>query len=95
MIRRRKGKAGYMKEQRSLPIPGMDGCSAIGDDALSVRSYPLGPVLVRGGERIRCGDGSEVPLRRRVTAICRCGYSKLGLFCDGTHRFVLGRDQRG
>jgi CDGSH-type Zn-finger protein len=47
-----------------------------------------GPLLVRGAVRILDADGAEVPVRRRVVAICRCGRSSIQPFCDDTHKVV-------
>jgi CDGSH-type Zn-finger protein len=47
-----------------------------------------GPLLVRGTVRILDADGVEVPLRRPVIAICRCGRSSIQPFCDDTHKVV-------
>ena len=47
-----------------------------------------GPLLVRGAVRILAADGAEVPVRRRVVAICRCGRSSIQPFCDDTHKVV-------
>ena len=47
-----------------------------------------GPLLVRGPVRILDADGAEVPVRRRVVAICRCGRSSIQPFCDDTHKVV-------
>jgi CDGSH-type Zn-finger protein len=47
-----------------------------------------GPLLVRGPIRVLDAEGREVPTRRRVNALCRCGRSTLQPFCDGTHKVV-------
>ena len=47
-----------------------------------------GPLLVRGTVRILDADGVEVPVRRQVIAICRCGRSSIQPFCDDTHKVV-------
>jgi CDGSH-type Zn-finger protein len=53
-----------------------------------VRVTPGGPLLVRGPIRLLDERGGEVPVRRRVNAICRCGRSASQPFCDGTHKIV-------
>jgi hypothetical protein len=70
---------------RAVPV---DERVAIGRGAISLRSYPGGPVLVRGAQEIVEPDGSRVACTRATVALCRCGKSRLGTFCDGTHRFV-------
>jgi CDGSH-type Zn-finger protein len=49
---------------------------------------PDGPLLVRGPVRLLDELGAEVPIRRRVNAVCRCGRSATQPFCDGTHKIV-------
>jgi CDGSH-type Zn-finger protein len=53
-----------------------------------VRVVAEGPLLVRGPVRLLDEQGGEVPVRRRVNAICRCGRSASQPFCDGTHKVV-------
>jgi CDGSH-type Zn-finger protein len=53
-----------------------------------VRVTTDGPMLVRGPIRLLDERGDEVPIRRRVNAICRCGRSATQPFCDGTHKIV-------
>ncbi len=54
----------------------------------SLTPYPDGPAVVRGPFRLVDASGAEVPNRRRAVALCRCGHSRLGALCDGTHRSV-------
>lgn len=65
------------------------GCRVEGEE-LEITTYPSGPTLVRGATAVREPDGTTIAVRRRVTAICRCGKSRLAPLCDGTHRFVPG-----
>ncbi len=67
------------------------GCAVIGDpEACTVRRYPDGPALVRGATHLIDRAGQVVACDRRTVAVCVCGASRLGSFCDGTHRFVSG-----
>jgi CDGSH-type Zn-finger protein len=50
--------------------------------------YPDGPAVVRGSFRLVDADGVEVTTHRRAVALCRCGRSRTGPLCDGTHRSV-------
>ncbi len=50
--------------------------------------YPDGPILLRGDFEITEPDGTPIPTRRRVVALCRCGKSALAPLCDGTHKAV-------
>ncbi len=52
----------------------------------SLTPYPDGPVVLRGPFRLVDAAGAEVTTHRRTVALCRCGRSRLGAFCDGTHR---------
>jgi len=54
--------------------------------AISLTPYPDGPVVLRGPFRLVDPSGAEVRTRRRAVALCRCGRSRLGALCDGTHR---------
>lgn len=66
------------------------GCSVLGDPAaVSIRRYPEGPTLVRGATHLIDTEGRVVPTTRRTVAVCVCGASRLGVLCDGTHRFAL------
>ncbi len=58
------------------------------DEVTFVRVTPDGPLLVRGPLRLLDEHGNEVPTRRRINALCRCGRSAMQPFCDGTHKIV-------
>ena len=60
----------------------------VATDVSVVRVIAEGPLLVRGPIRLLDEEGNEVPIRRRVNAICRCGRSVTQPFCDGTHKIV-------
>jgi CDGSH-type Zn-finger protein len=53
-----------------------------------VRITSDGPLVVRGPILLVDEEGSKIPLRRRVNALCRCGRSTRQPFCDGTHKIV-------
>jgi CDGSH-type Zn-finger protein len=57
-------------------------------EAPQLRFYPNGPILVRGAVELVAADGTPIPQRRRVVALCRCGHSALNPLCDGTHKLV-------
>ena len=61
---------------------------AVGPGRIRVRAYPGGPVLVTGADEVLEADGSRAACERSTVALCRCGLSRLGTFCDGTHRFA-------
>ncbi len=46
-----------------------------------------GPLLVEGPFELCDAEGNRFPLdpSKPIYAICRCGQSKNGPFCDGTH----------
>jgi CDGSH-type Zn-finger protein len=58
------------------------------DGRFRIRAYPGGPLLVTGADEIQGSDGTSVWCERATVALCRCGKSRLGTFCDGTHRFL-------
>lgn len=43
-----------------------------------------GPLLVYGNITIKAHDGAETK-KNKVTAFCRCGFSKNKPYCDGSH----------
>jgi|GEM_PF-6399590 len=80
-----------LEDMVALPVPCVEGCLAVGGSDVRAQTYQDGPVLVRGARLVVAADGTPNPVRRAVAAVCRCGHSKLGVFCDGTHRFVGDR----
>jgi len=54
----------------------------------SLTPYRDGPVVIRGPFRLVDPAGAEVETHRPAVALCRCGRSRLGALCDGTHRSV-------
>jgi uncharacterized Fe-S cluster protein YjdI/CDGSH-type Zn-finger protein len=54
---------------------------------------PDGPLFVRG--RLRVIDGNGEPHEVSRAALCRCGGSGNKPFCDGTHRKIGFRTERG
>jgi CDGSH-type Zn-finger protein len=55
---------------------------------VKITPYRNGPLLVRGPFVLVDQDGTEIEVRRRVVALCRCGRSQIRPFCDGTHKVV-------
>lgn len=49
---------------------------------------PDGPLIVRGPVRLVNTSGEQVGSDRRTIALCRCGYSRMKPFCDGTHKIA-------
>lgn len=49
---------------------------------------PNGPLLVRGAATITGPDGTELPVKRRVVALCRCETSAILPWCDGSHKVI-------
>jgi CDGSH-type Zn-finger protein len=74
------GADGYGVDMTS-PLPGSPRPS-------SATVYPDGPILLRGDFELTEPDGTPIPTRRRVVALCRCGRSALAPLCDGTHKAV-------
>ena len=52
----------------------------------TIRSYPDGPLLVRGSFVLEDVEQGTIPVTRSVIALCRCGRSKAAPMCDGSHR---------
>jgi CDGSH-type Zn-finger protein len=63
------------------------------DQRTVITPYRDGPLLVRGSFDLVDQDGNEIALggRESVTALCRCGKSRLRPFCDGSHQVVRFR----
>ena len=64
-------------------------------EPVTITPYPDGPYLVRGPVRLFDTNGVEIPVRRRVIALCRCGRSRIRPFCDGTHKLIGLRSEGG
>jgi CDGSH-type Zn-finger protein len=67
------------------------------EDARPTRITPYrnGPYLIRGPFTMVDQDGTEIEVKRRVVALCRCGRSQMRPFCDGTHKTVGFRAESG
>lgn len=57
-------------------------------DGVVVTPCPDGPLLVRGDVTVLGADGQPLPRRRQTVALCRCGYSAIKPWCDGSHKAV-------
>lgn len=55
---------------------------------VEVTVCPDGPLLVRGADVVRDGDGMPHPVTRPVVAVCRCGKTSRPPWCDGTHKVI-------
>ena len=64
------------------------------DAAAVIRTYPDGPILVRGDFQLLDEDGEPISAQRRTIALCRCGRSGIQPFCDGTHTFPRRTTER-
>lgn len=53
-----------------------------------ITPYGDGPYLVRGSFKLVDQNGNEIETHRRTIALCRCGKSRLGPMCDGTHKAI-------
>lgn len=47
-----------------------------------------GPLLVRGNLVFLDQDGKEHRTRRNLSALCRCGFSAIKPWCDGSHKLL-------
>ncbi len=71
-----------------LPLAGDLGFTVEQTDEIDVRPCAHGPVLVRGATSVRDADGEDHPVTRPVVAVCACGKSQRGPWCDGTHKVI-------
>jgi CDGSH-type Zn-finger protein len=65
------------------------------DAETRITPYRNGPYLVRGPFTLVDQDGSEIEVKRRVVALCRCGHSRTRPFCDGTHKATRFQAESG
>ncbi len=70
------------------------------DPEVTITPYRDGPLLVRGPVTFLDQEGNEIPVDRKVVALCRCGKSRIRPLCDGSHKVVRfqapsGLEQRG
>ena len=54
--------------------------------SVTITPYRDGPLLVRGPFVLVDQEGNEIPVERKVIALCRCGKSRTKPLCDGTHK---------
>jgi CDGSH-type Zn-finger protein len=59
----------------------------------TITACPDGPLLVRGDFEVLSADGEALPRRRRTVALCRCGFSAIKPYCDGSHKATGFRTQ--
>ncbi|MFD2354009.1 CDGSH iron-sulfur domain-containing protein [Nonomuraea ferruginea] len=57
-----------------------------GDDVVTVTPCEDGPLLIRGPFELVTQDGVPIPAGRATVALCRCGFSSVKPFCDGSHK---------
>jgi CDGSH-type Zn-finger protein len=67
----------------------------VSEDPVKITPYRNGPLLVRGPFVLVDQDGSEIEVKRRVVALCRCGRSQIRPFCDGTHNAIGFKAESG
>jgi CDGSH-type Zn-finger protein len=51
-----------------------------------ITACPDGPLLVRGDFDVVSATGEPIERRRRTVALCRCGFSAIKPYCDGSHK---------
>jgi CDGSH-type Zn-finger protein len=59
-----------------------------------VEVIPDGPAILRGVDAVRDGDGQEHTVTRPVVAVCLCGHTQRGPWCDGTHKAVQEAERK-
>jgi len=63
--------------------------------AVTITACQDGPLLVRGSFDVVDAAGNQVPRRRGTVALCRCGFSALKPYCDGSHKAAGFRTDEG
>lgn len=53
-----------------------------------VEMVPGGPALVRGATAVQDDDAVTHPATRPVVAVCTCGLTQRGPWCDATHKVL-------
>lgn len=53
-----------------------------------VEMVPGGPALVRGAASVEDAEGTAHEVHRSVVAVCTCGLTQRGPWCDATHKVV-------
>ena len=59
--------------------------------AVTERTCPGGPRLVRGAEAVVDDDGVSHEVTRPVVAVCACAKSSRMPWCDSTHKSIQPR----
>jgi hypothetical protein len=57
-----------------------------GPEGTRIQQTPDGPALVRGALSVEDDDGVAHDALRPVVAVCTCGLSQRGPWCDSTHK---------
>lgn len=73
-----------------MTAPGA-GADSRPDSRPDIVLCPGGPMLVRGDAVVQDEDGTEHRTVRPVSAVCRCGATSRGPWCDGTHKLLKRR----
>jgi hypothetical protein len=77
-----------MGAARPLPATHRGGVVSV-----TVRVCPDGPALVRGSDEVVDAQGVTHEVTRPVVALCMCGKSSRGPWCDGTHKFLRPKEE--
>ena len=75
----------------ALAYARLDGAPEAVEDEVVVELRANGPYYVRGPVKVVTPAGEVVHHGPRV-ALCRCGHTRNGPFCDNTHREIGFRD---
>lgn len=57
-----------------------------GAESCQIEMVPDGPALVRGATTVEDDDGQPHRANRPVVAVCACGLTQRGPWCDATHK---------
>lgn len=53
---------------------------------VTIEMVPDGPALVRGAASVSDDTGARYAASRPVVAVCTCGLTQRGPWCDATHK---------
>lgn len=78
------GALTYYMNKTGLPLPEDRGNS---NQQVALSFTKNGPIVVEGDVELLMPDGDRV-VRKKRTALCRCGASQNKPFCDGSHKKI-------
>lgn len=77
-----------MRPDRSLDAPAVRRRLSGRGGGCQVEMVPGGPALVRGASTVTDDSGKAHDATRPVVAVCTCGLTQRGPWCDATHKLA-------